>query len=56
MLTLGKTTAAGIGTDKFAISRTSTCKVLKFEKRESGDNVEYVATVSGKKGIVLIAR
>ena len=56
VLTLNKTAAAGIGTDRFAFARTPTYKVLKFEKRESGDNVEYVATVGGKKGAVLLIR
>ena len=56
VLALNATAAAGIGTDRFAFTRTSACKIVKFEKRESGDNVEYVATVGGKKGIVLIVR
>ena len=56
VLTLNKTAAEGIGTDKFVFTRTRACKVLKFEKREVGDNVEYVATIEGKKGILLIVR
>ena len=56
VLTLNATASADVGTDQFAFTRTSACKVIRFEKRESGDNVEYVATVGGKKGIVLIVR
>ena len=56
VLTLNKTAAEGIGTDKFAFTRTPACKVLKLEKREVGDNVEYVATIEGKRGILLIVR
>ena len=56
VLTLNKAAAEGIGTDKFAFTKTKTCRVLKFEKREVGDNVEYVATVAGTKGIVFIVR
>ena len=56
VLTLNKTAAANIGTDRFELTGTKSCKILKFEKREVGDNVEYVATVSGKKGVILIVR
>ena len=56
VLTLNKAAAEGIGTDKFAFTKTKACRVLKFEKREVGDNVEYVATVAGTKGIVFIVR
>ena len=56
VLTLNKAAAEGIDTDKFAFTKTKACRVLKFEKREVDDNVEYVATVAGTKGIVFIVR
>lgn len=56
VLTLNKDAAANIGAEKFKFVRTSACKVIKFEKREVGDSVAYVATVSGKRGFRIIFR
>lgn len=55
--TLNAAAAEGLTAENFAIVQTRACRVASFEKRTLGDgNVAFVATLLGKKGLVLLAR
>lgn len=57
LCTLNALAAVGLEVTDFAVTSTRTCRVKSVEKRVLADgNVAYVATVSGKAGIVLVVR